>query len=184
MVNYGRAYAHDANLPIAREFLRNHLDVTLHSLERVGFQAAILATGHTCREQRDLMREIARDYTGTMRVYGTDDMKWANDLDFNSNHAAKWETSILWHLRPELVDVYRLPRDTDVPLEGVGGDDPRVHASRELGRAAVVAIARDLSALGTQLLSGEDKDQDDVCILVCHSCRAWNDRPMEHIPGH
>lgn len=152
MVDYGQAYAHDANLPMTREFLRNHLDVTLHALETVGFRAAILATGHTCREQRDLMREIARDYTGAMNVYGTDDMEWANDLDFNSDHAAKWETSILWYLRPELVDVYRLPRDTGVPLEGVGGEDPRVHASRELGRLAVAAISRDLCALGARLL--------------------------------
>ena len=52
-----------------------------------------------------------------------------------------------------IVDVYRLPRDTSVSLEGVGGDDPRLHASRELGRAAVAAIARDLSALGARLLA-------------------------------
>ena len=60
------------------------------------------------------MREIADAYTGAMKVYGTDDM------EFNSDHAAKWETSILWTMRPELADVYRLPRDTSVPLEGVG----------------------------------------------------------------
>jgi creatinine amidohydrolase len=160
VVDYGRAYAHDANLVMTAEFLRTHLEATLHGLEKVGFQAAILATGHTCREQCDLMREIARDYTGAMNVYGTDDMEWANDLDFNSDHAAKWETSILWYLRPELVDVYRLPRDTGVPLEGVGGEDPRVHASRELGRLAVAAIARDLSALAARLLSPEN---DGAC---------------------
>jgi hypothetical protein len=60
-------------------------------------------------------------------------------------------------LRPELVDIYKLPKDTAVPLEGVGGDDPRVHASRDLGRAAVDAIARDLSNLGARLL-GEVRD--------------------------
>ena len=157
MVDYGHRYAHDANLPVTRAFLRNHLDVTLSCLEAVGFRAAILATGHTCREQRELMREIAGAYTGAMRVYGTDDMEWADDLDFSSDHAAKWETSILWYLRPELVDVYRLPRDPSVALEGVGGDDPRLYASRELGRAAVAAIARDLSGLGVRLLlQGDD----------------------------
>jgi hypothetical protein len=80
-------------------------------------------------------------------------MEWANDLDFTSDHAAKWETSILWYLYPELVDIYRLPKDTGVPLEGVGGDDPRLHASRELGKTAVQAIARDLSWLGVRLLA-------------------------------
>ncbi len=74
------------------------------------------------------------------------------DNGFTSDHAAKWETSILWRLRPEWVDIYKLPKDTAAPLEGVGGDDPRLHASRDLGRAAVDAIARDLSSLGASLL--------------------------------
>ena len=71
----------------------------------------------------------------------------------DTDHAAKWETSILWYLRPELVDIYRLPRDTDEPLDGIYGDDPRVHASREIGKQAVEAIAEDLAALGKKLLA-------------------------------
>lgn len=153
MVHYGADYPHSANLPVSAAFLSDLLHTTLSGLESAGFRAAILATGHTCREQRDLMRKVAGEYPGAMRVYGTDDMEWGNDLDFTSDHAAKWETSILWYLYPELVDIYRLPRDPDIPLEGVGGDDPRLYASRELGKAAVQAIARDLSWLGMRLLS-------------------------------
>jgi creatinine amidohydrolase len=153
MVNYGAKYPHSANLPVSEGFLSDLLSTTLRGLDSVGFRAAILATGHTCREQRGLMRKIAQEYQGAMQVYGTDDMEWANDLDFSSDHAAKWETSILWYLYPELVDIYQLPKDTDIPLEGVGGDDPRLYASRELGRAAVRAIARDLSWLGMRLLA-------------------------------
>ena len=156
IVNYGAAYPHDANLPVSSAFLKHLLNTTLSGLEEAGFVAAILATGHTCRQQRDLMREIAREYQGSMRVYGTDDMEWADDIGFTSDHAAKWESSILWYLRPELVDMYRLPKDTGVPLEGVGGDDPRLHASRDLGQTAVQAIARDLSGLGARLLSEAD----------------------------
>lgn len=152
MVSYGKKHAHSANLPVTVAFLKDLLNTTLAGLEDGGFRVAILSTGHTCGEQRDLMRDIAREYRGAMVVYGTDDMEWAGDLDFTSDHAAKWETSILWYLRPELVDIYKLPKDTAVPLEGVGGDDPRVHASRDLGRAAVDAIARDLSNLGARLL--------------------------------
>ena len=153
MVHYGSAYTHNANLPVTWAFLKQLLNTTLAGLEEVGFRAAILTTGHTCGEQRDLMREIAGEYAGAMRVYGTDDMEWSDDIGFTSDHAAKWETSILWYLRPELVDIYKLPKDTAVPLEGVGGDDPRVYASRDLGKSAVGAIARDLSQLGKRLLS-------------------------------
>lgn len=51
------------------------------------------------------------------------------------DHAAKWETSYLWYLRPDCVDmsVY-LGREKE-KLVGVGGIDPRKEASIEVGRA-------------------------------------------------
>ncbi|MDK1031846.1 MAG: creatininase family protein, partial [Planctomycetia bacterium] len=142
IVNYGASYGSDANLPMTAEFLANLLATTLAHLEKVGFKAAILITGHTCNEQIDLVKGVAEKYEGSMKVCGTNDAEWGDAINHTSDHAAKWETSILWYLRPELVDIYRLPRDTDEPLEGVYGDDPRVHASRVLGRQAVEAIAR------------------------------------------
>ena len=90
MVPYGAAYKHAANLPVTPEFLATVLSTTLDGLEAVGFRAAILATGHTCQQQRDLMLEVAEAHSGAMAVYGTDDMEWADDLDFASDHAAKW----------------------------------------------------------------------------------------------
>jgi len=155
MIPYGAKYRYPANLPVSPDFLTGILRTTLEGLEKVGFRAAILTTGHTCEEQRALMRTVAGGYRGAMRVYGTDDMEWAKDMDFNSDHAGKWETSILWHLRPELVDVRRLPGDIAVPLEGVYGDDPRLHASRELGERVVASIARDLARKGRQLLDAD-----------------------------
>ena len=38
--------------------------------------------------------------------------------------------------------------------KGVGGDDPRLHASREAGKAAVLAIEGDLARKGQELLAG------------------------------
>jgi creatinine amidohydrolase len=153
MVNYGSAYSHNANLPFKTTFLRRLLDTTLHSLEKVGFKAAMLITGHTPKQQCKLVRDISKKYSGAMNVYGTDDMEWADDIQFSSDHAAKWETSILWYLHPELVDIHRLPKNTEVEIENVFGDDPRIHASRDLGKVAVKAISRDLSQKGTELLN-------------------------------
>lgn len=153
MVNYGKKYKHPANLPVTEEFLKNVLMTTLSGLEGIGFKVAILVTGHTSRQQNDLMRTIADEYQGSMEVFGTDDTEWGHDINYTSDHAAKWETSILWYLKPGLVDIYRLPRDTSVELEGIGGEDPRVHASRGLGKAAVEAIARDLANKGKELLA-------------------------------
>ncbi len=153
MVDYGKAYEHAANLPVTEDFLRSVLSTVLSALERIGFRAAILITGHTCKQQIELMRAVAEEHQGTMKVFGTNDAELGDSIDHTSDHAAKWETSILWHLMPELVDIYQQPRDTSVPLEGVGGEDPRIHASRDLGRKAVEAIAGDLAIKGQELLA-------------------------------
>lgn len=56
------------------------------------------------------------------------------------DHAAKWETSYLWYLRPDCVDlsVY-LGREAD-QLIGIMGNDPRQTASIETGRVACELI--------------------------------------------
>ena len=150
MMPYGTSYEYPANLPMTAEFLKHVLTATLYGLENVGFKAAILITGHGCEGQLALMREIAKEYHGAMKVFGTNDGIVKN----TSDHAAKWETSILWYARPELVDMSRLPKDTSIPLEGVEGKDPRLHASRELGKGAIEAVAKDLATKGEKLLAG------------------------------
>ena len=56
------------------------------------------------------------------------------------DHAAKWETSLLMALRPDCVDMTQLPQDPEEKLIGVGGIDPRQHASLEYGQAGVKAV--------------------------------------------
>lgn len=59
------------------------------------------------------------------------------DLGFQADHAAKNETSITMALRPELVEVERLPKD-EWP-RGVNGKDPRAFASEEHGKKVIEA---------------------------------------------
>jgi creatinine amidohydrolase/Fe(II)-dependent formamide hydrolase-like protein len=68
------------------------------------------------------------------------------------DHAAKWETSILWHLRPELVDMGKLTDGREDPLYGVFGEDPRGHASPELGAETVAGIIAGLAAMVREAL--------------------------------
>jgi len=153
MIDYSPDYSHGANMPFTEDFLRNLLDTTLHALDNVGFKAAILITGHTSLEQIALVEDVAKKYDGAMIVCGTNDAEYGGAIDHASDHAGKWETSILWHLRPDLVDITRLPRDLETKCYGIYGDDPRVHASPELGRRAVDAVADDLAALAKRLLT-------------------------------
>jgi len=48
-------------------------------------------------------------------------------------------------LRPDLVDLSQQPSDLEEKLVGVGGRDPRVHASPEYGRRGIDAIVRKVS---------------------------------------
>ena len=61
------------------------------------------------------------------------------------DHAAKWETSILSYLRPELVDMGRLTDGRNDPLKGIYGQDPRMEASPEVGRETVEEIVRGIT---------------------------------------
>jgi creatinine amidohydrolase len=56
-------------------------------------------------------------------------------LGFQVDHAATNETSIVWRYFPQYVDMSALPADLQTWPIGVGGRDPRVHASQEHGKA-------------------------------------------------
>jgi len=67
----------------------------------------------------------------------------SSDLFFYPNrrrrigdHAAKWETSCLWHLRPDCVDLSVYCGREEEPLINVLGEDPRSSATVEEGRKA------------------------------------------------
>lgn len=73
-------------------------------------------------------------------------------IDVGGDHAAKWETSYLWYLRPDCVDlsVY-LGRDQD-QLIGIMGDDPRREASVEIGRKACDLIVEGMVRKARELI--------------------------------
>jgi creatinine amidohydrolase len=58
-------------------------------------------------------------------------------LGIQTDHAGANETSLMLALHPELVRMERLPEDPEEWPEAVLGEDPRVHASAEVGRQAI-----------------------------------------------
>ena len=145
-------YKHDSTFYGEPDVLRTLLLSTLRSLERVGFRVAILTTGHTPREQIQMMKDVAAAYDGAMKVHGTCDMDFGQEIQFTSDHAAMWETSLLWHFEPGLVDLTQLSRDLATKPYNVYGKDPRTEASPSLGARAAALIARDMAALAADLL--------------------------------
>lgn len=68
------------------------------------------------------------------------------------DHAGKWETSMLWYLRPDCVDTSQLDPDPQKTLLGVGGRDPRTEAAIELGRRACEIMVDGMIRKGRELL--------------------------------
>jgi creatinine amidohydrolase len=91
----------------------------IRTADSLGFHAAILLTGHYGPNWKDLktLIEIVQPHVGT-RLYSLPDFE-ANQPGFDGDnrsgdHAGKVETSLLWALEPDCVDMSRLP-SADVP---------------------------------------------------------------------
>jgi len=128
------------------------LDIVRRVMKQ-GFRVIVLLTGHYSREQVSAIKEVAEmceritesvkpKGTPSVRIIALPEYELALDLGYHGDHAAKWETSILMYLRPELVDMEKL---TD--LLGVDGEDPRKKASKELGEKVVTLITNRLCKL-------------------------------------
>jgi len=113
------------------------LEAVLAQLARAGFRI-VVAHGHgpsTHHFQEHIPEWRAR--------FGLDCYTcWGSDVDdqglgLQVDHAAANETSLVMALRPELVDLGALPADPDEWPLAVAGQDPRLHASAEVGRRII-----------------------------------------------
>jgi creatinine amidohydrolase len=140
---------------IEPELLQRILTAELENLDQLGFKGAIVITGHYPQSQVELVKKVAADFKPVrgIKAIGLTDRDLAGSTGHTGDHAAKWETSILMALRPELVNLARLPGDRGVRLEGVYGDDPRSSASRDLGEKVVNVMINELCETGRRLVT-------------------------------
>lgn len=114
----------------------------LRAADAIGFHAALLVTGHYGPNWEDLKTLITllQPYF-TMRIYGLPDFEanqpgFDNDGQRTGDHAGKVETSLLWALEPDCVDVSRIPDPpTPGPNFAMGGDARE--ADRRVGERMV-----------------------------------------------
>ena len=107
------------------------IDAILAQIKRTGFRA-VFADGHG-PSRGSWVRELKRreDHFG-MKLFGvTSDIQrqWKSQTD----HAARNETSLMLHYRPDLVNMSQLSQSRTVWPLGVSGEDPR-DATAEHGR--------------------------------------------------
>jgi creatinine amidohydrolase len=111
----------------------------LRAADALGFHAAILVTGHYGPNWEDLKTLLAvLQPHFAMRLYGLPDFE-ANVPGYDGktgDHAGKVETSLLWALEPECVDVSRFPAPDEDGAHFAMGRDAR-EANRRIGERMV-----------------------------------------------
>jgi len=116
----------------------------LFEMESLGFRVIVLMAGHypLLRHARAAIEIYSLE--GASRAWACTGYELVRDeIPDSGDHAAAWETSLMLALRPDLVDLSRLPAGDDPDaLVGVHGRDPRKFASREYGERGVEAIVR------------------------------------------
>ncbi|MBX3084560.1 MAG: creatininase family protein [Anaerolineae bacterium] len=117
-----------------------------------GFKVVLALTGHFGLEQTLAIKRASLQFMrqSPITVWGAGEFEAAVALGYKGDHAAKWETSLLWASHSDLIRLDAVAADQ--PLPGVQGEDPRGSASQQLGETAVQAIVSRWAALSDDLL--------------------------------
>ena len=138
----------------------------IRQVDTIGFRAAILLTGHYGANWLDLntLLDLVQPHVGT-RLYGLPDFE-ANQPGFDSDgksggdHAGRVETSLLWALEPESVDVSRIPPEGTPGQHMAMGSNAR-QADRRVGERMVGDEVRWLGDKARELLDAYDAVQPE-----------------------
>jgi creatinine amidohydrolase len=134
-------------------------------LKRTGFRVILGVSGHNVREQIDMINQALAPVIadGTVAGLGLWEVTLSQGPESGTDHAAKWETSNMMFFYPDLVDRSELgdgPLNLDMkPPSGIGGLDPRTHASAKVGERNVELAAEAIGKKAQELLASLPEDQ-------------------------
>jgi creatinine amidohydrolase len=141
---------------ISHELFETLIEEMLVEILRQGVRVVVLLTGHNARVQEAIVRCVAE----RVNAARPDHYVWAlseyepvkaNLIPDAGDHAAKWETSLVMALHPELVDMSRLPAEGELLV--IGGIDPRTEASPEYGKRGVELVAEGIAGRVKELMA-------------------------------
>jgi creatinine amidohydrolase len=127
-------------------------------LKKTGFRVIIGVSGHNIQQQIDMINRALEPVVadGTAAGIGLWEMTLSHCEESSSDHAAKWETSNMMFFYPDCVDMAELgtgPINLDMkPPSGIGGLDPRQHASAKVGERNVELAASAIGKRARELL--------------------------------
>ena len=152
MENFAAGYtgvsAHNQDLGYVETLVR-----ISRQAKSLGFKVIVLMAGHYpllrhAKAAAELM-DLSDSDVRTLAVTGYELVR--DEIPDAGDHAGKWETSLLMALRPECVDMSRLPDDPNERLVGVFGDARE--ATEEYGRRGVELVVQRIVAKAQQALT-------------------------------
>jgi creatinine amidohydrolase len=138
---------------IPPELFLHQLVYQLRAVEAAGFRAAICVTGHYGGIEVD-MKQVCSLYSSRrpLRAVALADWEAIRYRDYHGDHAGRCETSQLWALYPEMVDISRVPDTPPGQVVFASTSDAR-GSSRQEGEAIVASQVAFLGRLGEALLA-------------------------------
>ena len=127
-------------------------------LKRTGFRVILGVSGHNVRDQIAMIDRALEPVVadGSAAGMGLWEVTLSQCEESSTDHAAKWETSNMLFFYPDRVDLSALgtgPLRLDMkPPDGIGGLDPREHASAEVGARNVELAAAAIGRKARELL--------------------------------
>ncbi|MDD4869694.1 MAG: creatininase family protein [Kiritimatiellae bacterium] len=161
-VVYPPVYFHDG---FDRKTIVPVITKLFERLKKTGFRVIIGVSGHNIQQQIDMINQALEPVVadGTVTGVGLWEVTLSQSKESSTDHAAKWETSNMMFFYPDLVNMSELGTGPLAPKmkppDGIGGLDPRVHASAEVGRRNVELSSEAIGKKAQQLLESLPKDQ-------------------------
>jgi creatinine amidohydrolase len=147
----------DATLDFSHECVRLLCAEYLSQLADEGFKVIVIILGHYGPDHVETIQEAVAEFNDSQDgaiAWAFPDYAMTRDDGIDGDHAGATETSYMLYFHPELVDLSRLTKDGELNMEedGVGGLDPRTHASAKLGRDATNILVKNAAAEVRRLL--------------------------------
>lgn len=144
---------HPWTVQVETPIIERLMEAVFEQLTHLGFRVIMAVTGHYGLEQMVSLKRAAHTVMrrSASLIFPAAEFEVVTDRGYAGDHAAKWETSLLWAVRPDLVELDRLGQDRTEPPEGVLGEDPRDHASQELGEEITDVIVERLALVAERL---------------------------------
>ncbi len=130
------------------------LEAVLKQIRRAGFKI-VVAHGHGPSTNLVIKnsRRLSKKFDLTIMTVWRDKDQRDPEMEFQYDHAAMNETSIMMALHPDLVHMENLPKDKKRQPLAIIGKDPRIHASAKHGENIIqLHLGRMESILKDQLL--------------------------------